>query len=134
MIKHIGKILLSGAIIAASAQAAQKLTIDFPFRTPVGELPAGTYNVDFTQLGTGKYIQLRNAGTGAAVLFHPNNPVTNIRGTEQPRAIFSCAQSGCTLRRIWTSGVDGFDFRQKKLTPAQAERLAVIPIQASVAE
>jgi hypothetical protein len=136
MVNHIRKILLSGAVLAASAQAAQNINVNVPFafRTPSGELPAGAYTVEFQPTGTNRYVQFRNVESRATVLFQPSSPVTNVRGTERPRMIFSCAQSGCSLQRIWQDGVNGFDFPAKKLTPAESERLAVVPIEARAAE
>jgi hypothetical protein len=134
MIRTTRNILLSAALLAASATAAQKVTISFPFRTPVGELPAGKYTIDFHQIGSGKYLQLRNLATGAGTLFRPTNPVLSYSGTEQPRLIFACADSGCSLKRIWESGASGFDFRPKKLSPAESERLAVVKIEPHTAE
>jgi hypothetical protein len=121
-------------VLAASAQAGQKVDIAFPFSTPAGEQPAGKYNVEFRQLAGGKYVELRNIETGAAVMFHPTNTTTNLRGAETPGFVFSCVQSGCQLKRIWENGVSGYDFRQRKLSPAEAERLAVVRIDTEVSE
>ena len=134
MTNNIRKILLSGIVLAVSAQASQNINIPFAFRTPAGELPAGRYTVEFQPMGTTKYVQLRNVESRASVLFQPSSPVTNIRGTQRPGMIFSCAQSQCNLQRIWQDGVTGFDFRKKKLTPAESERLAVVQMETKAAE
>ena len=112
----------------------QRASISFPFRTPTAELPAGSYEVEFRYLGSGRYVEFLNVDTRQKVMFHANNPVSNVRGTEQPRLIFACGQAGCSLQRIWQSSVDGMDFFQKKLTPAQAERLAVVRMESSPSE
>jgi hypothetical protein len=136
MTKNIKNIFLSGVALAVSAQAGQVANIQFPFRTTNAELPAGRYQVEALHLGSGKYLELRNLDTGKRVMFHPSSPVVSVRASEKPRLIFACGeQSGCSLQRIWSSAVDGFDIYQKKSSPAaEAERLAVVQIEAERAE
>lgn len=134
MIKNIRQTLLSGVLIAAAAQAAQVATINFPFRTPTAELPAGRYQVETKNMGTGKYVELENLDNGKRILFHPSSPVNNVNGNEKPRLVFACASSGCSLQRIWESGSDGFDVMKRKTTPAEAERTAVVNLETKSAE
>ena len=124
--KHILCTLFSGLILAASAQAGQKARIDFPFRTPAGELPAGKYLVETKDMASSKYIQLTNLETSRSVLFYPETQFRETRGGESPRMVFSCTSTGCNLSQIWTESVNGFGIRQKKLSPAEAERLTVV--------
>ena len=132
--KTIRTLLLSGAALAVAAQAGQSFNVQFPFRTPAGDMPAGKYQTEVRQLATAQYIELRNVETKRSVILYPTNPVTDIRGHETPRLEFACGTSGCDLKRLWRDGASGHDFRQKKLTPAEKERLANVRTETVAAE
>lgn len=134
MTKNIRHFFLSGIALAVSAQAGQFANIQFPFRTTAADMPAGRYQIEAVQLGSRSYIELRNLDTRKRVMILPGNPVVNTRAAEKPRLIFACAESGCNLQRIWASAVDGFDIYQKKSSPAEAERLAAVQLEAKPAE
>jgi hypothetical protein len=132
--KTLRALLLSGTALAITAQAGQNYNIHFPFRTPAGDMPAGKYSAEVRQLATSHYIELRNMETNSRVMLYPTNPVVNVNGAERGRMEFACAESGCDLKRMWRDGASGFDFRQKKLTPAEKERITKVRTESVAAE
>lgn len=130
------KTILATALLSTSAFAAdtmQKADIGFAFRTPTGEHTAGEYKLVIRKTASSAHMELRSTETGKTVLFYPMSTLQAKRG-EQPRLVFKCGESNCDLAEIWTSH-QGYAVRGRKLTPAEAERMAlVVPVTSGVSE
>ena len=130
------KTILATALLSTAAFAAdtrQKADISFAFRTPTGDHPAGAYNLVIRESAISAHMELRSAETGKTVMFYPITTMQAKRG-EEPRLVFKCAAANCDLAEIWTSN-EGYAVRQRKRTPAEAERLAiVVPVKSGVSE
>ena len=122
------KTIIATALLSTSAFAAdtrlQKADIGFAFRTPTGEHAPGAYNLVIRQTAVSAHVEVRNAETGKVVMFYPTSNLQAKRD-EKPRLVFKCGGSDCDLAEIWTSQ-QGYAFRQRKPTPAEAERLAIV--------
>jgi hypothetical protein len=132
------RILLAAAFLSTSAFAnttTQKADLNFAFSTPAGKHDAGSYKLQIRDNpGTGGIIELRNAETGKAVMFYPVSMITTYKQSEAPRMVFKCADSQCSLAEIWT-GTQGYAIRQRKRTPAEAEKVAVtVSVSTAAAE
>jgi hypothetical protein len=132
--KMMKQILLSGALVAVAAQAGQKFNVQFPFRTPAGDFAAGRYNIEVRHGAAQSYVEMTNVNSRKTVLLYPTNPVTNMRGTERTRLEFACSDGGCDLKRLWHDRSSGMDFKQRKLTSAEKERLTAVRDQVVTAE
>lgn len=125
--------LLSGVVLAFSAQAAQNAKINFPFRTPAGEMPAGNYRVDVLD-GTGsKFVQLRNMETNRAVVFNTQWALNKVRPTSNGELVFSCRKDGCNLAQVWSTGMVGYAVKQKKAAPAEPQLHTVVSLKSDSA-
>jgi hypothetical protein len=120
---------VAGLLLSAVAgQAAQNFDINFSFRTPAGEHPAGTYTVDVRDnvAGATRLVYLRNRETRKAVMFYPTAGLQKMNADSPARLTFRCNNVGCNLAEIWTDPTFGWAVRQRKPTPAEAERMAVV--------
>lgn len=128
--------ILAAAFLSTTAFGAtviQKADLKFPFTTPAGKHEAGVYNLQIRDNpGTGGMIEMRNAATGKAVLFYPNSPLFTYKKGLSPRMVFKCNGSQCNLAEIWTNS-QGYAIRQRKPTPAEAERMAVTTVTVATA-
>jgi hypothetical protein len=122
--------LLLGAV---AGQAAQSYDVKFNFRTPAGEHAAGKYVVEVRDgiAGATKVVYLRNQDTRQAVMFYPMAGLQKMNADGPARLAFKCGGAGCSLAEIWPNANHGFAVRQKKLTPAEAERLTSVVIPAT---
>jgi hypothetical protein len=119
----------AGLLLSAlGAQAAQNFDINFRFRTPAGEHPAGTYTLDVRDgiSGATKIIYLRDAETRKAVMFYPVSGIEKMNGDGPARLAFRCNSTGCNLAEVWAGPTFGYAVRQRKPTAAEAERMAVV--------
>ena len=118
--------ILAAAFLSASvfgATVTQKADLNFNFRTPVGDHQSGAYKLQIRDNGAAStLIEVHNVETGKRQLFYPVSTIQPKQLGEKPRLVFKCTGSECNLAQIWTSH-RGFEIRQRKPTPAQAERM-----------
>jgi hypothetical protein len=119
---------VAGLLLGTMGLQAQNFDINFKFRTPAGEHPAGTYTVDVRDgiAGATKIVYLRDAETRKAVLFYPVAGIENMKADGPARLAFRCNSTGCNLAEVWTNPAFGYAVRHRKPTPAEAERMAVV--------
>jgi hypothetical protein len=123
----VGGMLTVGAFAGLAEEA--KANIPFEFRTPAGVMPSGQYKLEVRSFhGGSKYIQLRDAETMRSVVFYTESPIYTNRFDAKPHLRFLCGQAGCSLRELWASGMQGYNIRQPKMTPAETERLTEIRV------
>jgi hypothetical protein len=122
------------SITAFGATVSETADVNFKFRTPAGEHAAGSYKLLIRDNApVAGLVELRNTQTGDSVMFYPVSAVQGKRSGENPRLVFKCAAGNCNLAEIWTS-TRGFTIRQRKPTPAEAERMATsVPETVTVA-
>lgn len=120
---------VAGLLLSAVAgQAAQSFDVKFNFRTPAGEHTAGRYSVEVrdNMAGATKLVYLRSEETGKAVIFYPVAGLQKMNGEGRARLAFKCSDSGCNLAEVWSNANFGWTVRQRKQTPAEAERMAIV--------
>ena len=86
------------------------------------ELPAGKYTV--APLSSGSTIQFRNVETGKGAFVLVQNSAKS--ANQNPRLIFRCGGSGCSLASLWFSADRGWEFSQPRVKDIEKERLATI--------
>ena len=86
----------------AYGQTTLKANVPFGFRIPGGTVPAGHYQIQLKNTGSGTIVQMWDFETrrsamsvGFLLSDHPRTPVV-------PRLEFQCGAAGCALSRIWT--------------------------------
>ena len=98
-------LVLTLAVVSASAQTARQMTVTVPFDFSVGktELPAGSYTVYRLSTRSGDGFLLRNAEGDAQVVIN-TNPVRS--GEAQARGRLDFRQYGDKyfLARVWVEG------------------------------
>jgi hypothetical protein len=120
-----GAALVLSAVSVQAAQSAQKVRIDFAFRTPAGEHAPGAYTVSLRDFASGApFIHLMNDATRRSVMFYTQSPMMNPRSEDPSRLIFKCGSAGCDLAEVW-NGINGHTIRRSKQAPADAEQSAV---------
>ena len=120
---------VAGLLLSAvAAQAASTFDIKFNFRTPVGEHAAGKYVAEVRDLtsGASKIIYLRSLETGKAVMIAPMAPMEKLKAEGTAQLKFRCSNVGCNLAEVWKDANYGFAVRERKATPAESERVAVV--------
>jgi hypothetical protein len=125
---------VAGLLLSAVAgQAAQKFDVNFNFNTPAGEHAAGMYAVEVRDnvAGATKIVYLRHVETGKAVMFYPTSGLQKLNAEGPARLAFKCGDKGCNLAEIWSNANYGYTVRQRKLTPAEAERMTAVVVPAS---
>jgi hypothetical protein len=120
-------ILTAGLITLGTAAYGQnKVVADvkFPFSTSGGAMPAGTYSVQKVSSGGSAIVTLRNEQTSQATLLITNRLVSYDSGN--PKMIFRCGNSGCSLATITLGNGNGWEFRRSRLARAEKETLATV--------
>lgn len=116
---------------AAWAQTREAVEIPFSFRVNGTEMPAGTYTIQRALTNVNYVLVLSGPGTQKML----SAARTDSKDPGQGRLIFKCTDStGCTLVKIWRPNGDGLSFREPKLSKAEQERLAVVPMRELKAE
>jgi hypothetical protein len=116
--------------LAAYGQSTATAKIPFSFRVNGTQLPAGKYSIK------------RVSDTANVLMLSDGNHRSMLKGINAtayepgaPRLIFRCRETtGCALAEVWEAGGRGVAFPNQKLTPAEKERLAVVPMKRSEAE
>jgi len=113
----------------AFAQSRESADIPFGFRIGATQMPAGTYQV--TTNAETRVIEVTNGRETRLVLGYSAGDY-NEKGA---RLVFSCREStGCALVEIWSDDGTGVALPKPKLTSAEKERLAAIPLHRSLAD
>jgi hypothetical protein len=120
-------VLASGAIGIAQAPTGLVADINFKFRFMSKDLPGGRYVV--TRVSAAPAFKLRNVSTGQSVLM-AGIVAQGSRKDLSPRLVFRCTSEICGLSEVWTGdGYPGYSVPKAKLTPAEKERIAVVPLK-----
>lgn len=127
----IPTLTLSAAVLlltsAASAQSRDTAKIPFSFRVGTAEMPAGTYQIR-PAIATLNVVEVTNGRDTKMAL----GRVAGYGDEKGARLVFSCRESiGCALTEIWYDDGMGVALPKPKLTSAEKERLAVIPLSRS---
>jgi hypothetical protein len=111
------------------AQLSSKLVADinFNFRSGGAELAAGRYDVTVHKDGASTMFILRNQDTHKSAITVVNHMIAYENGAEA-RLVFKCNSVTCGLSEVWTPD-GGYATPGAKLTPAEHERIAVIPLK-----
>ncbi|PYT15524.1 MAG: hypothetical protein DMG59_13520 [Acidobacteria bacterium] len=109
-------------VTAAYGQENMIANVPFSFRITGAELPAGKYTV--APLSSGSTIQFRNVETGKGAFVLVQNSAKS--ANQNPRLIFRCGGSGCSLASLWFSADRGWEFSQPRVKDIEKERLATI--------
>lgn len=131
--KNSFRFLLVGVVALAATSAAygqnrMSANVGFPFKMQSANMPAGSY--ELVQTGEGsKHFTLRSAAEHRAVIVSPRYTIDQKSAKDaQPRLVFKCDSHMCALAEIWTPDGAGYAAPRPKLSPAEKERLAVVPL------
>ncbi len=125
----IAGVVALAATSAAYGQSAMKANIGFPFKMSSANLPAGSYDVVPASEAGSKYFVLRSTTEHKAVIVSPRNTIDRVDAAKaNPRLVFKCDSHVCALAEIWTPDGAGYAAPKPKLSPAERERLAVVPL------
>jgi hypothetical protein len=139
--KNSFRSLLVGVVALAATSAVygqnrMSANIGFPFKMSSATLPAGNYElVPSTSAGT-KYFMLRSSEGNRSVIVSPRYTIEESKLSSAPQAklVFKCDSHMCGLAEIWTPDGAGYATPKPKLSPAETERLAVVPLSTSKAD
>jgi hypothetical protein len=114
------------------AQTTTRANVPFAFQAGNEEMPAGQYEVQGAQTGTGSIEELRRTDS-SAVAFVLTNPADSTNKSGEAKLIFSCYHHECFLSQIWNGNGQGrrlFESRrEKELSRGRAENeLAMISL------
>jgi hypothetical protein len=119
--------IAAAALVAAGAASAQTMKADIPFAFRAGgkAMAAGTYHVDFGNLGGTVVIRGWNK-SGVMAL-----PTARKEAAEStPKLVFQCGRGTCSLLQIWPGySKPGLEFRTPKLDPREQASLVVVPLR-----
>jgi hypothetical protein len=140
--KNSFRSLLVGVVALAVASAAygqNRMTanIGFPFKMQSATLPAGSYEVIPTAPGSGsKHFVLRSSTGHSSVIVTPRYIIeeSKLSSEPQPKLVFKCDSHMCALAEIWTPDGAGYAAPRPRLSPAEQERLAVVPLNTPKAD
>jgi hypothetical protein len=125
-------------LVASTAASAQtlKASIPFGFQAYTKAMPPGTYEV--SRVFGGAVFLLRNIEAGKSVVLAAgaghDAPITWVH-TGLPTLGFSCGESGCVLRQIWTGkSAAAYEFQTPKNYDDRPTRLATIRMAAGKAD
>ncbi len=121
------------ALFLGTAAYGQTLKADVPFafRIPGGVAAAGSYDVHFDSIGSGRVVRLHNAETHRSVMSIPFSLNGNPTAASAPRMVFRCGETGCQLSEIWTGGAAyGFPVKRARAH----EYVSSIPITVTQAD
>ena len=137
MKKNLSTLIFTAAVLtlgaAAYAQTPLIANVPFSFHVNGAVLPAGNYQIAPATNGTMAALKVADQDTrrSAYVLADSAYEAT----TGNPRLIFRCGDvSGCALIQVWGDSGYGWAFHAPKLSPAEKERLAVVPLRRTDAE
>ena len=127
------RFLLVGAITLAATSAAfaqnrMAANIGFPFKMQSATMPAGNYELVPSTSSGSKYFTLRAANGHNTVIVSPRYVIDDRSTKYANRLVFKCDSHMCALAEIWTPGGAGYATPRPKLSPAEHERLAVVPL------
>jgi hypothetical protein len=135
--------LLVGVVALAATSAVfgqNRMTanIGFPFKMQSATLPAGSYEVIPSEPGSGsKHFVLRSSTESVIVVpryLIEESKVVAGSSEPRPRLVFKCDSHTCALAEIWTPDGGGYAAPKPKLSPAEKERLAVVPLNTTKAD
>jgi hypothetical protein len=123
------------AVVAGSASAqTYKAEIPLTFKAGNAVMAPGAYRVDVSSDGV--LLRLRNTDTHSAVvvLIQPGGDVSKAwRTSGKPVFAFSCAESSCSLTRMW-NGRDSSDYRFSATGNTRGEKVAELLVTLEKAE
>jgi len=132
--------LLVGAVVLAATSAAygqprMTANIGFPFKMQSANLPAGSYELVQSPAGYGsKYFTLRSGNHSVIVTPRYIIDQSSRSSVGKPKLVFKCDSHSCALAEIWTPDGSGYAAPKPKLSPAEKERLAVVPLTTTKAD
>jgi hypothetical protein len=134
MAKNLKRVMILTASLITLGTAAygqEKVVADvkFPFSTSGGAMPAGTYSVQKASSGGSAIVMLRNEQTRQAAILITNRLSSYESGN--PKMIFRCGNSGCSLATITLGNGSGWEFRRPRLARAEKEILATVNMRPS---
>jgi len=140
--KNSFRSLLVGVVALAATSAVygqNRMTanIGFPFKMQSATLPAGSYDVIPSNPGSGsRHFVLRSSTGGHSVIVTPRYTIeeSTLSSTAHPKLVFKCDSHMCALAEIWTPDGAGYAAPRPKLSPAEQERLAVVPLNTPKAD
>jgi hypothetical protein len=126
-----GMLAATAVLFAASsyAQMSSKLVADvkFNFRSGGTDFPAGAYDVVVSNdRGTTKVV-ITNQETQKSAISLTSYTVA-YENAAAPRLVFNCNSVTCGLAEVWTWDT-GYHTPGAKLSPAEHERIAVVPMK-----
>jgi hypothetical protein len=139
MSNRLRKVIAAAVTLVATTAVSYGQTrlnadIGFPFKMQSANLPAGNYDLSKVSTGGSIVFQLRSQQEHQNVLILARYVVGHQSGDVQPRLVFRCNSSYCALAEIWTADGYGYAAPRPKLSPAEKERLAVVPLSSTKAD
>ncbi len=117
---------------AAYAQTRMIAEVPFSFRVNGAVLPAGNYQVGPISPASLNALVLSDTHSKKAAVSLANTTTNGKR--DRPRLVFRCGDvAGCYLIQAWDDQGYGWEFPKPRITPAEKERIAVVPIRRSEA-
>lgn len=122
--------------VQSHAQTTTRANVPFAFQAGDEKMPAGEYEVQRAQLGTGSVEQLRRIDSSAAA-FVLTNAADPANKSGEAKLIFNCYHHECFLSQIWNGNGQGRKLlesrREKELARGTAENeLAMISLPLAV--
>jgi hypothetical protein len=128
-------ITVAALTVGAAAYAQTRMIAEVPFSFHINGtvLPAGNYNVGPMSAASLHTLVLSDQHTNKAAVTLATSTTEGKR--DRPRLVFRCGDvSGCYLIQAWDDQGYGWEFPKPRLTPAEKERVAEVPIRRSEAK
>ena len=131
--------IAAAAILTAGATAGfgqssnvLKAEIPFSFKMQSTTLPAGGYEFTNSRTSGQPMFVIRSVETRKSFILMPRGEIdhTLTARDSNARLVFLCDSSSCGLSEIWYPEGSGYLAPRPKLSPAEKERVAVIPLTA----
>jgi hypothetical protein len=127
-------ITVAALTVGAAAYAQTRMIAEVPFSFHINGtvLPAGNYSVGPMSAGSLHTLVLSDKHTNKAAVALVSSTTEGER--DRPRLVFRCGDvSGCYLIQVWDNQGFGWELPKPRLTAAEKERVAVVPIRRSEA-
>lgn len=132
-LKHV--LATMGLMAASTAAFAETVTakIGFPFQAGGKTFAAAAeHNIAVNALQSGAMvIVVTDPASKVSRMFVPTPITPGYAQGVQPKLVFNCVgDSACSLKEVHTTTGAQWLIRQRKLTPAEAERMTVVTVPA----